>query len=115
MQLYEIPCGNLHGGSGSKECKIDNSNRKTLPGSQAATTNGSTTQSQQDRLTPQQQNWGNGIVNPSDIVNPNSRRWSGSSMSNELADDSRNQNGQSLCKQHLYLYIAIKLTIQIQT
>lgn len=34
------------------------------------------------------QNWGNGMVNPSDIENPEARRWSGSSvMSNDLGDD----------------------------
>ncbi|PMD49143.1 uncharacterized protein K444DRAFT_639022 [Hyaloscypha bicolor E] len=33
-------------------------------------------------------NWGNGIVNPSDITNPEARRWSGSTaMSNDLGGD----------------------------
>ena len=33
-------------------------------------------------------NWGNGIVNPSDISNPRARRWSGSTaMSNDLGGD----------------------------
>jgi hypothetical protein len=32
--------------------------------------------------------WGNGIVNPSDIANPQDRRWSGSTaMSNDLGGD----------------------------
>ncbi len=32
--------------------------------------------------------WGNGIVNPSDITNPEARRWSGSTaMSNDLGGD----------------------------
>jgi hypothetical protein len=33
-------------------------------------------------------NWGNGIVSPSDITNPEARRWSGSTaMSNDLGGD----------------------------
>ena len=33
-------------------------------------------------------NWGNGVVSPSDITNPEARRWSGSTaMSNDLGGD----------------------------
>lgn len=33
------------------------------------------------------QNWGDGIVNPSDISNLNARRWSGSTMSNDVVEE----------------------------
>ena len=74
------------------------SDRKN-PDGQSTTTNGNNSQSQPQKNPSKQQSWGNGIVNPSDITNPDARRWSGSTMSNDMGDGLRQQNGNGLCKQ----------------
>jgi hypothetical protein len=78
--------------------------RKHLNG-QSSTPVPATQPSNQNQNTAAQA-WRNGIVNPSDIVNPEARRWSGSTaMSNDLTgeDFSTSHVPHPICKFYNYL------------
>ena len=100
---------NLVAADGSFHC------RKHLQNSEPANPAPVTTQQQPPLNTgTASQNWGNGVVNPSDITNLDARRWSGSTMSNDVGEEFRNAHvSHPICKlrtEHGGIWMLIKQT-----
>lgn len=88
-------------------------NRKHLTGTdQTTTTTAKPTTQTAPVVDAHPQIWENGIVNPSDIVNPEARRWSGaSSLSNDVRDELNSAHvPHSICTFHSLQIISSNLT-----
>lgn len=74
--------------------------RKHLQNSELVNPAPAATQTQQPPVNVgASQNWGDGIVNPSDISNLDTRRWSGSTMSNDVVEEFRTAHvSHPICK-----------------